>query len=110
MEIITKKRLLKELPKTWRLYYDINIVWANGNSSFEIPKLLEKEVDLTEDRAAEIIGNRSWTRNECDECGQDCDIVVRLGQEPDYESSTAQICLACLQVAIQLIEVEQRNV
>lgn len=98
-----------DLPKKWRLHYDINIVMADGRTSLEKAKLLQNEPNLTEDRAAEIIGNRSWTRNECDECGKDCDITVQLGQEPDYESSTAQICLTCLQVAQQLIEVEQRS-
>lgn len=40
----------------------------------------------------------------CDECGGMVDIVVELGEEPDYESSTANICFPCLRNAIALEE------
>ena len=46
-----------------------------------------------------IIGNKSWTRNTCDECNADAD-TVQVGQAPDYESRTADLCEACLRRAL----------
>lgn len=39
----------------------------------------------------------------CDECGQSKDAVVRIGEEPDYESSTAFVCRDCLSEALGLV-------
>jgi hypothetical protein len=51
-----------------------------------------------------IVGNTSWTDPEgCDECGRPSWDCVQIGQEPDYESSTATVCLECLEKAIQLV-------
>ncbi len=40
----------------------------------------------------------------CDECNKYVAEVVQMGEEPDYESSTAKICAACLMAAMKLIE------
>jgi len=45
----------------------------------------------------------TWTNvPTCDECGQSKDAVVRVGEEPDYESSTAFVCRDCLSEALGL--------
>ncbi len=41
----------------------------------------------------------------CHECGN-AETVVRLGEEPAYESSTANVCLDCLKKAVALVEGE----
>ncbi len=43
-----------------------------------------------------------WTRLNCDDCGNDVDAVVEVGQEPDYESATAHICVECIAKASEL--------
>lgn len=48
------------------------------------------------------IGNTSWTDCRCDECGKQVEQLVQLGQEPDYESATANICFPCLKKAVKL--------
>ena len=46
----------------------------------------------------------TWTSvPACDECGHSKDAVVRLGEEPDYESSTAFVCRDCLSEALGLV-------
>lgn len=40
----------------------------------------------------------------CDECGKRAPRLARLGDEPDYESSTAYICMDCLKRAILELE------
>lgn len=48
----------------------------------------------------EIIGNQSWTRIECHECGKDVSEAVELGQPDDYDSYTAVVCVDCLKKAL----------
>lgn len=50
-----------------------------------------------------VIGNDSWTRVACDECGEEVYAVVQIGQEPGYDSATAEVCLSCLVNAVELI-------
>lgn len=99
MFITTKDDLVKQLPARWRKAYDSG---TYGADKALILEALEAEPVLAEARANEIIGNESWTRNECDECGQDCFATVTVGQEPEYDSATASICLSCLQKAVAL--------
>lgn len=102
MELITKKSILADLPERWKSQYRTNYQLFNGKMTFDIIKELETETNLTEERAKEILGNDSWTRNKCDECEKDVYATIQLGQEPDYESSTANICLDCLNKAVAL--------
>jgi len=49
------------------------------------------------------IGNTSWTRATCGECQvEGFDEVIMVGEEPDYESSTACLCKSCLQSALRI--------
>jgi hypothetical protein len=52
-----------------------------------------------------IIGNRSWTIvPRCHGCGLGAELVVEVGEEPDYESSTATLCESCLRDALATLE------
>ena len=47
----------------------------------------------------------SATINKCSECGRDTDdIFVEMGEEPEYDSWTAYLCLSCIKKAGALIE------
>jgi len=50
-----------------------------------------------------LIGNTGWTRNKCDECQQDSEAVVFLG---DYDSAS-RLCPTCLQKALDLVGMDQ---
>ncbi len=106
MKIITKASLINSVADWYKRQYRLT-----DRACFGM-RLTHKEhyellrVAATEDAIEEIVGNRGWTRNECDECGQDCDVTVQLREEPDYESATAQVCLECLDEAIKLIGAE----
>ncbi len=104
MELITKTSILKGLAQRYQQQYAKNMQFRDGSWSDSIVKRLSEETDLTEEKAAEIIGNKSWTRNSCNECGEDVFAVVQLGEEPDYESATAKVCVNCLNTALALIE------
>ncbi len=60
--------------------------------------------DLSEMDITSIVGNTSWTKNTCDECRTDCEILVTIGEEPDYDSLTASICKNCLNKALKMIK------
>lgn len=50
----------------------------------------------------EIIGNPSWTANNCDACGVGAEVLVRIGDEPDYEARWQDLCARCLSDAAAL--------
>lgn len=64
------------------------------------PTPLAKDVDR-------VIGNSSWTKTSCSECGtRDAANVIMLGEEPDYESATVFICWPCLSAAADYMKRE----
>jgi hypothetical protein len=105
MKLFTKKEVLDTLLKGY-------IDWIGGNhrtfrcgrNSADVIKQLSQEDNLTQERAQEIIGH-TYRELEliCDECGKDSDALIRLGEQPDYESRTASICQKCLANAQELI-------
>lgn len=103
MEVITKQQLINTVAERFKGQYfragwrDASFFRHRGTS----PKLVHEQLvelgdDATGEQVAEIIGNSGWTRNECDECQREREVVVQLGEELSYESSTAKVCLECL--------------
>ena len=56
----------------------------------------------TAEQVDEIIGNSTWTKESCDQCGDEIGPWVQLGEELDYDSQTAVICVHCLMIAVDL--------
>lgn len=100
MKVTTKQYLIANIADSWKKQYYNRI-------NDTIYKRLLSEKPTTTKQVEDIIGNSSWTTNRCHECGQDSNAIVEIGQEPDYDSSTAQICESCLRKAIRLIEGEK---
>ena len=97
MKIITRQDVLQGVPARWREQYP--------TSREEIYKKLLAIIDsgnYTESQIDAIIGNDSWTSLVCDECDQEAELIIHLGEEPDYESKTLFLCLACLKKAQEL--------
>jgi len=106
MQIITKQYLIANAAKRFRnQYYDNG--WT-GHTSFKsgltpeqaYNRLLEAK---NEQDVRDAVGNISWIENKCHECGMDSEMVIILGEEPDYESNTAQICPNCIKKALELL-------
>ncbi len=100
MRVQTKRGLIRQVAAHWKMQY------ANGEPARFVGvgdrlAALNGET-ATESDVAAIIGHPGWTRNGCDECENESDITVQVGQEPDYESSTANMCVGCLEKAIML--------
>jgi|SRR3990167_776595 len=97
MKVITREGRAANAASEWKQTYFRKGEWQYGNDKEVIYyKLVAlgchpdyKDVDKT-------IGNTSWTSIYCNECNESVLKAIQLGEEPDYESSTACICKPCL--------------
>jgi len=108
MYMITRFNKAKRAEALWYNQYSNSTMWGSITpvSNKTKREIHEGLVALgpfpTPEQVNEIIGNTSWTDCRCDECGKSVDKVIQVGQDPDYESSTAEICVQCLKKAIKL--------
>jgi hypothetical protein len=116
MKLTTQRDLIRAVAARWRQQYepftndDKPLFSVRNGYRQPIPKkaiaekldALDKET-ATAAEVAEIIGNESWTRLTCDECGKDTDALLTVGQEPDYESHTASLCRSCVERSSSII-------
>ncbi len=103
MRAICKSDLVRGVVNSWKRQYCPDGEWIRGPDKQEIyVKLAEKGEDISEQDITSIIGNSSWTRTICDNCCKDVQAVIEIGEEPDYESSTAYVCEECLIEALRL--------
>lgn len=102
MKIITKQGLASGAAERWKGHYQSQIWFNESSDKREIHKALvalgENPLPCDVDK---VIGNNSWTYLSCDECSKEVEVVVQLGEEPNYESATAQICFPCLKKAVK---------
>jgi len=115
MKTITQRQLIQNVANKWRDQYEPfksdSPIFSEraGIKTYKTKKQIADELDAldketaTAQDVAAIIGNESWTRLKCDECGNEPEIVVQVGQEPDYESHTASLCVPCLKAAAGLV-------
>ena len=103
-QLITAERLAAEAAQAWHRAYDrfpADPSWPFVSVAAALDALGECP---TPDSVNAAIGNKSWTSPpSCDGCGADADRIVRVGQEPDYDSHTAHLCEACLREALTLL-------
>lgn len=102
IELVTTRQNIRTVPQRWAKQY------ANSRYGADKAEILLKLRDLdlgtvAESEVTSIIGNSSWTRITCNACDAEVSAAVVLGQEPDYESSTATICGDCLRKACGMI-------
>jgi hypothetical protein len=102
MIVITTRDRIRSVADRWAQQYP-----DDGDARRAKLATLDKDNATAKD-VEKIIGNASWTRLGCDECGKEVGTVVQLGEEPDYESSTADVCLECLHKAAGLTKQARR--
>ena len=106
MKLLSERNQIQGVAERWRAAYGDGTYGCDERKRSVSCELaaLDKET-ATAEQVAEIIGNSSWVcEPTCHECGKPNWQTVQLGQEPDYESSTASICADCLRSALQLLE------
>jgi hypothetical protein len=50
------------------------------------------------------MGVAGWADNRCLECGKDCDSLIQIGEEPNYEAQWVDLCIGCLEKALKLLK------
>lgn len=102
MKLITRQSTANDVATRWAHQY------ANGKYGQDKVDILNRLYELGDnpnpDDVDKVIGNKSWTKTECNQCGAKNVDVVEVGQEPDYESYTADICKPCLVKALALFD------
>lgn len=90
--------VVASVPGRWARQY---ARYGNDRNKVEIGKRLrDLPAGFTADEVDQIIGNKSWTAHDCDECGGTYDVLVRIGEEPDYEARYVSLCANCLAKAV----------
>lgn len=106
MKLITERTQVRDVANRWANAYPKTGPYGRDPQKQAITKALvalDAETATAADVAA-IIGNDSWCGpKKCHECGAVVNVAVQVGEEPDYESSTATLCLACLEKALALM-------
>lgn len=104
MHIITRQLRANGAPLSWRHQYSHSP--ADSRQRDIMRQLDAMSLPVDPDEVDRIIGNKSWTDvGSCDECEARPEILVEVGQEPDYESATACLCRDCLAKAVALIDI-----
>lgn len=109
MKLITRQMKADTAARDWFHTYAHTSYWKEGR--FSVTGLTKEETHTklvalgahpNPDDVDSVIGNKSWTACICNDCGKYVEAVVQLGQEPDYDSATANICFPCLKKAVKL--------
>lgn len=101
VKLVLRRDIIKAIPSTFRQQHGRSLEqpsWRQGMTRGDILKQLDA-LDLencSPSDVDDIIGNQSWTANDCDVCGRNADVIARIGDEPDYDARWQDICLPCL--------------
>jgi 3-polyprenyl-4-hydroxybenzoate decarboxylase len=108
MRVITKQALITTAAERFREAHQRRGEWlptADGGDAAAIyAKLTALPVDVKESDLTAAIGDNRWTENICDECGEDRDVTVILGEEIHHPTDMTAICPLCLKQARRIAE------
>src|SRR5580698_8473879 len=94
--VFTERGMIRTVAARWHAQYDNHPIYGRDKQHISVAlDALDVEAASAEDVEA-IMGNRSWTRLSCNNCGaSDLKCAVQVGEVADYESATAVLCLNC---------------
>lgn len=103
MKIITRQSCADEAIQKWEETYSSGR-WGEDKLVI-LAKLKELPKPVNPDDIDRIIGNTSWTSPAaCYVCHERAEVIVEMGDEPDYESRTAYLCPCCIRKAAKFVE------
>lgn len=96
--------ILPKLRETYGSYIERGARLANGTDpAVTIQAVAALPRPLQRDAVREAMdGWPDWTDNRCDECHADRDVLIRIGDEPDYDARWVDLCADCLRKASKL--------
>lgn len=108
MRVIIKQTLLATATERFREAHQRRDEWlptADGNDAAAIySQLTALSPSPTEEAIIAAVGDNRWTENICDECGEDREVTVILGEEIHHPTDMVAICLDCLKQAKRLAD------
>lgn len=97
VRVKTRTELLQGVPDRWAAQYPANRYGSKTDKGQIREKLYALGIwERTRERINSIIGNESWTSQRCDRCRADSDVLLEIGQEPDYDARWINICPECV--------------
>ena len=103
--LIRRSDIIAAAPKRWAEQYGKGHYAADPKKQDITRALAALDLGtINADAVDAIIGNTSWTANECDVCHKNCDVLMHFGDEPDYEAQYAHVCGDCLRAAVHKID------
>ena len=95
MQLISRaQRIYDTLEKFKAQYADSRLKQKEKLAALTLAEINRENIDA-------IIGNDSWTRLECYECGNDCEKLAYIAPV-DYDSRV-QLCEKCLEKALGMV-------
>lgn len=91
--IILRQQIVDRAPERWAKAYAGHGDTDKTAKTLALAKLVAPIQAADVDR---IIGNTSWTDCPCDLCKKTSEVLIRVGDEPDYEARWLDICPACI--------------
>lgn len=90
------------VPAWWAECYD-------GSSDPQKAEIGEKlkalpASDLRPEIIDGIIGNDTWTAHRCDQCDEQFDLLLGIGDDPAYGANWLLLCEGCISSALQQIK------
>lgn len=98
MERISRKSVTKSAPKRWEEQYKNN---PSEDKIIITQKLNALVWPFSKQEVDNIIGNESWTRLQCDECGLIVESVVVFSSYLTNYDAGFSVCDSCLLKAIK---------
>ena len=105
MKVITIRDQIRSVADKWKQQY-VGVKYEQPDKLAIYLSLLKLDLDACSAKdVADVIGNDSWAcAQKCYECDEYHDIVLQIGAEPDYESSTTWLCAGCVAKANDMME------
>jgi hypothetical protein len=95
----------RSVPELIKMFSRTCLAHESNEQKAERLRALKQLLNLPKRVKAEdidaIFGDKRYTSYRCDECALEYDSVVQVGETPDYESSTAKLCVGCLEKALK---------
>lgn len=107
MRIVTERDVIRDVRDRWDRQYEkyTNEYRLYGGKTVGSIRDALSLLDLEHCSVADVtaaIGTDGWAANKCDECGEHKQVLVHIGDEPDYDARYQELCVECLRAAIEI--------
>lgn len=105
MTVTTERDRIRTVAERWLNQYPVDGERTLRSHRTILAKLQAMDPETATSAEVEaVIGNGSWTTDRCNECKEwTHGWAIMVGDEPDYDSRTATLCLSCARKVAALL-------